>query len=123
MSGEEETSEEKETSEKETTKENEKETTEKLDEGDEVIRVTSPDGASVYFDGVYKGVAPVEFKKQAGEHVIILRMDGYENMNFRSALQKGGSLSCRKICDMAFRSFLHMPVHTLPQGTDRYIRQ
>ncbi len=78
MSGEEETSEEKETSEKETTKENEKETTEKLDEGDEVIRVTSPDGASVYFDGVYKGVAPVEFKKQAGEHVIILRMDGYE---------------------------------------------
>lgn len=80
MADEEETDTEKEagTSEKETTKENEKETTETLDEGDEIIRVTSPDGASVYFDGVYKGVAPVEFKKQAGEHVIILRMDGYE---------------------------------------------
>ena len=34
--------------------------------------------AQVYFDGTYKGIAPVEFKKQAGEHVIILRLDGYE---------------------------------------------
>ncbi len=69
---------EKET-EKETTGDNDKEpTTDSIDEGDEVIKVLTPDGAQVYFDGVYKGVAPVEFKKQAGEHVIILRMDGYE---------------------------------------------
>ena len=78
MAGEDETEDETETSESETTKAEEDETTEELDEGDEVIRVTSPDGASVYFDGVYKGVAPVEFKKQSGEHIIILRMDGYE---------------------------------------------
>ena len=65
--------------EEETTGNNDKEaTTETIDEGDETIKVTTPEGAQVYFDGVYKGVAPVEFKKQAGEHVIILRMDGYE---------------------------------------------
>ncbi len=52
--------------------------TEVLDEGDEVIKILSPEGAQVYFDGTYKGIAPVEFKKQAGEHVIILRLDGYE---------------------------------------------
>lgn len=51
---------------------------EELDEGDEVIKVQTPQGASVYFDGVYKGVAPVEFKKVSGEHVIILRKTGYE---------------------------------------------
>lgn len=61
-----------------TTGKKEEATTEKIDEGDETIKVLTPDGAQVYFDGVYKGVAPVEFKKQAGEHVIILRMDGYE---------------------------------------------
>ncbi|MBP3338549.1 MAG: PEGA domain-containing protein [Lachnospiraceae bacterium] len=68
--------------ENETTKEEETtskvEQVEDLDEGDEVITVNAPKGASVYFDGVYKGVAPVSFKKQAGEHVIILTMDGYE---------------------------------------------
>lgn len=70
-------------SEEESTKENETgrqegNNTEKPDAGDEVIRVLTPEGANVYFDGVYKGVAPVSFKKQAGEHVIILRKDGYE---------------------------------------------
>lgn len=88
MAGEEETEDsEEETSEDETTssssedetKDNDEEaTTETLDTGDEVIRVNAPEGASVYFDGVYKGVAPVSFAKQAGEHIIILRKDGYE---------------------------------------------
>lgn len=51
---------------------------EELDDGDESINVNSPEGASVYFDGVYKGVAPVSFSKISGEHVIILSKDGYE---------------------------------------------
>ncbi len=51
---------------------------ENLDDGDESINVNAPEGASVYFDGVYKGVAPVSFSKVSGEHVIILSKDGYE---------------------------------------------
>lgn len=55
-----------------------------LDEDDEEesseaqIIVDSPADAEVYFDGVYKGVAPVNFKKEAGTHVITLRRSGYE---------------------------------------------
>lgn len=45
---------------------------------DAQIRVDSPVDAEVYFDGVYKGVAPVNFKKESGTHVITLRRSGYE---------------------------------------------
>ena len=79
ISGEEETEDETE----ESTTSDEEETTavadvEDLDDGDESINVNAPEGAYVYFDGVYKGVAPVSFSKVSGEHVIILSKDGYE---------------------------------------------
>ncbi|MBQ4069272.1 MAG: PEGA domain-containing protein [Lachnospiraceae bacterium] len=52
------------------------------DDGDETseaqIRVDSPVDAEVYFDGVYKGVVPVSFKKESGTRVITLRRSGYE---------------------------------------------
>ena len=42
------------------------------------ISVDSPADTEVYFDGVYKGVAPMSFEKKSGTHVITLRRSGCE---------------------------------------------
>jgi hypothetical protein len=42
-----------------------------------VIVVSGPSGAEVYFDGVLKGTAPVTFGKVSGSHIFVLRKDGY----------------------------------------------
>ena len=41
------------------------------------VHIEAPSGVSVYFDGVYQGIAPVSFTKQSGEHTIILKQEGY----------------------------------------------
>lgn len=41
------------------------------------IYIQSPADVEVYWDGVYKGLAPVSFKKEAGMHTITLRRSGY----------------------------------------------
>lgn len=46
------------------------------------IHVEAPQGASVYFDGEYMGVAPVSFQKVSGEHTIIFKQDGYETKTY-----------------------------------------
>lgn len=46
------------------------------------ITINSPEGASVYIDGVYKGVAPVTFAKVTGEITITLSMTGYETKSY-----------------------------------------
>lgn len=56
----------------------EEEETEEDDSSVSQIRVDSPADAEVYFDGEYKGVAPVNFDKESGTHVITLRRSGYE---------------------------------------------
>ena len=44
--------------------------------------IDSPEGAEVYFDGAYKGVAPISFTKTAGTHVVVLRKDGYKSKTY-----------------------------------------
>lgn len=46
------------------------------------IQVNLPAGSSVYFDGVYKGIAPVSFAKVTGNHTIILSKTGYETKSY-----------------------------------------
>lgn len=41
------------------------------------IYVDNPTGFEIYFDGNYKGIAPVSFKKELGSHVVTIRKDGY----------------------------------------------
>lgn len=41
------------------------------------INIETPEDASVYFDGQYKGTAPVRFGKQTGTHYITLIKAGY----------------------------------------------
>lgn len=46
------------------------------------VYVDAPEGAEVYLDGNYVGIAPCSFKKVEGSHVIILRMAGYETRSY-----------------------------------------
>lgn len=46
------------------------------------ISVTAPSGAEVYLDGNYMGVAPCNFKKTAGSHMITLRKTGYVSRSY-----------------------------------------
>ncbi|MBQ5560662.1 MAG: PEGA domain-containing protein [Lachnospiraceae bacterium] len=41
------------------------------------ITITTPEGAEVYVDGVFKGVAPVSFEKVSGTKTITLSKEGY----------------------------------------------
>ena len=46
------------------------------------VYVDAPEGAEVYLDGNYVGIAPCSFKKSAGSHVITLRCTGYETRSY-----------------------------------------
>ncbi len=49
---------------------------------DHKITVSSPDGATVYINGTYKGVAPCSFTKCVGKVTITLQKDGYETKSY-----------------------------------------
>lgn len=67
-----------ESTEKETSKTEEETTTEAAYK----IKITAPAEFEVYFDGEYKGVAPVNFTKVTGSHTITLRKDGYVTKSY-----------------------------------------
>ncbi len=46
------------------------------------VYVDAPEGAEVYLDGNYVGIAPCSFKKVEGSHIIILRMTGFETRSY-----------------------------------------
>ncbi|MCM1091854.1 MAG: PEGA domain-containing protein [Butyrivibrio sp.] len=46
------------------------------------VHVDAPEGAEVYLDGSYMGVAPCSFKKTSGAHVITLRRSGYTTRSY-----------------------------------------
>ncbi len=52
------------------------------------IMVQKPEGASVYFDDTYVGVAPVQIEKVTGEHKITLRRDGYISKTYTIEVEK-----------------------------------
>ncbi len=46
------------------------------------IFVSDPEGAQVYLDGAYVGVAPVTFKKTSGSHTLTFRRSGYKTKSY-----------------------------------------
>lgn len=50
------------------------------------LYIDSPEGVEVYYDGSYKGVAPLSFTKQSGTHVITLRKEGYVTKSYTLTL-------------------------------------
>lgn len=51
-------------------------------DNDHTITVTAPEGASVYLDGTYKGVAPCSFPKKIGNVTITLSKTGYATKSY-----------------------------------------
>lgn len=46
------------------------------------VYIDAPENVKVYFDGVYKGVAPTHFYKTSGTHTIVLSLTGYNNIAY-----------------------------------------
>ncbi len=46
------------------------------------VKVTAPEGAEVYVDGVYVGLAPISFPKVEGSHVLTFRQSGYQTRSY-----------------------------------------
>ncbi len=46
------------------------------------VHIDSPEGAEVYLNGNYVGIAPCSFKKTAGAHVVTLRKSGYTTRSY-----------------------------------------
>ncbi len=51
--------------------------------------IDGPEGAEVYYDGAYKGIAPCHFKKNGGTHVITLMKNGCETKSYTLSLSTG----------------------------------
>jgi len=49
---------------------------------DHKITVSAPDGAAVYINGAYKGVAPCSFTKCVGKITLTLQKEGYETKSY-----------------------------------------
>lgn len=47
------------------------------DKADSTVTIKTPEGAEIYQDNLYMGIAPVTYAKTAGEHTITLRKSGY----------------------------------------------
>lgn len=52
------------------------------------VSVTAPEGAEIYVDGIYVGIAPVRFKKIPGSHEITLRRNGYQTRSYTIQLDE-----------------------------------
>lgn len=57
---------------------------------DHEIYVQSPIGASVYLNGEFEGIAPVDFEKIIGTHVLTFIMDGYETKSYTVEVPNDG---------------------------------
>ncbi len=53
------------------------------------LYIDGPEGAEVYYDGAYKGIAPCHFTKNGGTHVITLMRNGYETKSYTLNLSSG----------------------------------
>lgn len=50
--------------------------------GTYLVYIDAPEGAEVYVDGNYIGMAPISFKKVEGAHVVTLRKNGYTTRSY-----------------------------------------
>ena len=69
-------------SDKETSEENTKKTTTSKSSSNYQVHIDSPEGAEVYVDGNYIGIAPISMDKEIGNFVITLRKTGYQTRSY-----------------------------------------
>lgn len=68
------------------------------------VHINEPEGAEVYLDGNYIGIAPVSFKKEAGSHTITLRKSGYETRSYTISVDKEKKDSTFTFADLVVSS-------------------
>lgn len=68
------------------------------------VHIDKPEGAEVYLDGNYVGIAPVSFKKEAGSHTITLRKTGYETRSYTINVDKEKKDSTFTFADLVVSS-------------------
>ncbi len=55
------------------------------------VYIDGPESAEVYLDGTYVGIAPCNFKKVTGTHVITLRASGYQTKSYTVDIADDGN--------------------------------
>ena len=70
------------------------------------VTVTAPDGASVYFDGEYIGIAPMSFTKVTGTHIITLSKTGYLSKSYTVTFADDGEDKRRTYSELVSLSSL-----------------
>ena len=55
------------------------------------VNISSPFGASVYFDGEYIGITPISFTKVTGSHIITLSQTGYLSKSYTVTFTDDGN--------------------------------
>lgn len=69
-------------------------------DSDQYIYIQKPEGASVYFTGVFKGTVPVSFPKEVGTHYITLIKDGYATKTYTVEVPDDGKDTNLNFADM-----------------------
>lgn len=54
------------------------------------VYIDAPEGAEVYVDGTYVGLAPVSFAKEPGTIVVTLRKNGYQTRSYTLTIENDG---------------------------------
>lgn len=70
------------------------------------VTVSTPSGASVYFDGEYIGIAPISFTKVTGSHIITLSKAGYLSKSYTVTFTDDGKDSSLKYDELVSISSL-----------------
>lgn len=74
-----------------------------IDGTENLLYIDSPNDVEVYYDGIYKGIAPLHFTKSAGTHVISLRRDGYETKSYTITLDSSTENETYSFNDLAVK--------------------
>ncbi len=81
---------------------------------------SSPSGAIVYIDGVYKGVSPLTVTLAAGSHTIRMVMAGYNSWSGSTTVNTGQTTSVSATLDPTV-TYGYLSVSSSPSNADVYI--
>ena len=81
---------------------------------------SSPSGAIVYIDGVYKGVSPLTVALPAGPHSIRMVMSGYNSWSGSTTVSEGQTTSVSATLDPTV-TYGYLSVSSSPSNADVYI--
>ncbi|NJF26148.1 PEGA domain-containing protein, partial [Thermococcus sp. Bubb.Bath] len=79
---------------------------------------STPEGASIYIDGVYKGKTPLNVNLMPGDHSLELTLENYTNVTKQITLSPGQNLT---ITISLTPKFGYLTVYSKPSGAEVYV--